>query len=660
MRQFNTLVGFLASKSSNPTTDSTVEFKGYSVIGDGGAATWQHNGVTGQTPSQSPIQLGDSLLNDADGNQWSMTLSNDFEFELFADIGTSTIGNVGQRLICRERANAEYILQPTTYLPLAGDATLASGLFAELQVTTDGWHIEHFGAIESTLSTAAIKDAIDRADKSTITGRAVSYWFNEEFIFSKDSSGIVCPSGVMTLFNTSLTERSVTFSPSNPELGEGISKCQFKGVRLGRSVGSSGAVALSLHSVDQFEIDSFYSLASHTALEIKGISLSNFSNLFLFAGNNIDYLPDSSLITYAGFPLMAGGFTPAFTTNVNNMIASGDFKCDHIFNIEAADGFEITCGYLASPFTSHFNLEPLEVAEGIGSLLVNSVYLDGINTATGSLSAITIPSHVGSFINTIKFSDCKLGNFQSDIVLVNGKVTNFELNGTTLRSSNGKGLMVNSDAASTVKVIGGDIGFCTEAVDIRTIKSFSIVGSSINNCDTGVKLVNTEKAVVDDLTFDSVTTELDISNVPVLSGGSCVSDANGVVDVNSGTFTPTLRINFATTGLVYTVQDGTYVRNGNVVTIQARVVLSSKGTETGAITIQNLPFAIAKFTTMNTYFNSITAGSGDNFIQSRSSAEPSPTLNIRTINASGSAVEFTEADITDTTEVVISGSYITT
>ena len=73
MRQFNTLTGFLLSKSSNPTTDDTVEFQGYSVIGDGGGATWQHNGVTGQTPSQSPAQLGDALLNDGNGNQWELT-----------------------------------------------------------------------------------------------------------------------------------------------------------------------------------------------------------------------------------------------------------------------------------------------------------------------------------------------------------------------------------------------------------------------------------------------------------------------------------------------------------------------------------------------------------------------------------------------------------
>jgi len=71
MRPFNTLTGFLLSKSSNPTTDDTVEFQGYDTVGVG-ASKWQHNGITGQTPSQSPSQLGDALLNDGNGNQWAL------------------------------------------------------------------------------------------------------------------------------------------------------------------------------------------------------------------------------------------------------------------------------------------------------------------------------------------------------------------------------------------------------------------------------------------------------------------------------------------------------------------------------------------------------------------------------------------------------------
>ncbi len=133
MRQFNTTVGAIASKSSNPQSGDLISTEGFTAIGDGGGAQWLFNGVTGQTPSQTPAQLGDALLNDASGNQWGMVLSNDFEFETFADLESSTIGNIGQKLICRERDNAEYILKPLSYSALPGDVTISNGLVGELQ-----------------------------------------------------------------------------------------------------------------------------------------------------------------------------------------------------------------------------------------------------------------------------------------------------------------------------------------------------------------------------------------------------------------------------------------------------------------------------------------------------------------------------------------------
>lgn len=74
MRQFNTLTGFLLSKSSNPTINDTVKLEGYSDKGDGGGALWKHNGVTGQAASKSPTDLSSNLLNDASGNQWAIVV----------------------------------------------------------------------------------------------------------------------------------------------------------------------------------------------------------------------------------------------------------------------------------------------------------------------------------------------------------------------------------------------------------------------------------------------------------------------------------------------------------------------------------------------------------------------------------------------------------
>lgn len=60
----------LINSSATYSAGYLLTASGFLSAGDGGAAQWQFNGETGQTPSQSPAQLGDALLNDANGNQW--------------------------------------------------------------------------------------------------------------------------------------------------------------------------------------------------------------------------------------------------------------------------------------------------------------------------------------------------------------------------------------------------------------------------------------------------------------------------------------------------------------------------------------------------------------------------------------------------------------
>ena len=61
------LIGSVAVYASNIVIDTS----GFLTSGSGGGQ-WKQNGVTGRTPSQSPIQLGSGLLNDGNGNQWSL------------------------------------------------------------------------------------------------------------------------------------------------------------------------------------------------------------------------------------------------------------------------------------------------------------------------------------------------------------------------------------------------------------------------------------------------------------------------------------------------------------------------------------------------------------------------------------------------------------
>jgi len=59
----------LIALDSASSVGDVIDTTGYSVAGDGGGGQWVSVAATGAA-SQSPSQLGDALLNDANGNQW--------------------------------------------------------------------------------------------------------------------------------------------------------------------------------------------------------------------------------------------------------------------------------------------------------------------------------------------------------------------------------------------------------------------------------------------------------------------------------------------------------------------------------------------------------------------------------------------------------------
>lgn len=71
------------------------------------------------------------------------------------------------------------------------------------------------------------------------------------------------------------------------------------------------------------------------------------------------------------------------------------------------------------------------------------------------------------------------------------------------------------------------------------------------------------------------------------------ANANTLDDYEEGTFTPSLTFGGAAVGMTYGTQAGSYTKIGNLVTVQIRLVLTAKGSSTGAAIITGLPFASA-------------------------------------------------------------------
>jgi hypothetical protein len=64
-------------------------------------------------------------------------------------------------------------------------------------------------------------------------------------------------------------------------------------------------------------------------------------------------------------------------------------------------------------------------------------------------------------------------------------------------------------------------------------------------------------------------------------------------DYEEGTFTPVLNFAGGTTGITYTTQAGRYTKIGRIVSVSIYILLSSKGSSTGAAGISGLPFTAA-------------------------------------------------------------------
>jgi hypothetical protein len=74
---------------------------------------------------------------------------------------------------------------------------------------------------------------------------------------------------------------------------------------------------------------------------------------------------------------------------------------------------------------------------------------------------------------------------------------------------------------------------------------------------------------------------------------SASNDANTLDDYEEGTWTP--RIEFGSggvTGITYNTRTGYYVKIGSFVCYQGIITLSNKGSSTGAVTIQGMPFSL--------------------------------------------------------------------
>lgn len=144
-----------------------------------------------------------------------------------------------------------------------------------------------------------------------------------------------------------------------------------------------------------------------------------------------------------------------------------------------------------------------------------------------------------------------------------------------------------------------------------------------------------------------VVVHLNGGNRAILTAGATKESPVVEYEYQREAFNPMLLIGGSSIGITYSARSGVWVKNGNTVTVDFTLTLSSKGALTGNLTIGNLPFSVPANTggIVTTYagmvngpFNLATAIASDTSIP------------IRRLAASGSVIA-TNSEITDTTQI---------
>lgn len=131
---------------------------------------------------------------------------------------------------------------------------------------------------------------------------------------------------------------------------------------------------------------------------------------------------------------------------------------------------------------------------------------------------------------------------------------------------------------------------------------------------------------------------------------------NPSLDYQENTFTPGISFGGGATGVTYGTRSGAYTKIGNRILYDLDLPLTNKGSSTGQLLITGLPITAGSVAAPACLFVSgLTSGVGDTMLIAVPLAS-STTIALYKVSAGG-LVALTEADVTNTFEIYLSGHY---
>ena len=173
-------------------------------------------------------------------------------------------------------------------------------------------------------------------------------------------------------------------------------------------------------------------------------------------------------------------------------------------------------------------------------------------------------------------------------------------------------------------------------------------GGNVNLLSTASTAVVTNKTFGSDILFNNTA-------LGIVLGNTSNADANTLDDYEEGTWTPALDFGGGTTGIAYATnyQYGSYTKIGNVVHCHGMIILSNKGSSTGAAYIGGIPFstpdALARNRTGSMLIRNVSFANQYDFNIARNSASATLTE----VTEGGTSSNLTNANFANNSQVIL-------
>lgn len=545
-----------------------------------------------------------------------------------------------------------------------------------------------------TDDTAAIQSCIDANPGKIIYFPRATYKIAGTLTVSSDSTWLVGDNANINQYTANVD--SILFKPTTAGTTSAfLNQVRVSGLRVNH-VSSVAAVAtqgagIRFLQCNGYNLDNVVVNDAFEGIVLQGGQLGSLSSFAIFAAAGSYSGVGTSLLSLKQAPVGAG-WQSCFTVRLSDFHMSATLLRESCILVANVDGLDIENCYVANAKTALIKFAAERDNSYIAAVAING-YLDCVGSGKTTYG-IYIPAdaYTNSWVYHVKVGPgTTIGNTDfTGILARKAELVDLHLEGVSIINTGQWAVDAECSNSNTDVVITG-CAFNSNGIDnasgtlrLNTCRSFTVVGNKLAGTkQVGLLLGGTFSRSCTVAGNNNITNAADIdysaatfsSNFTMAGNSSQFvgfsaqswcgtrlanidsSDPRVMDHYLEGTFTPGITFGGAAVGVTYGAQTGSYTREGNRVKFTIVITLTSKGSSTGALLVTGLPVTVNDVgsPSCSLYATALTAGVGDTMLMA-SPANAGTTIRLYKM-AGGVATQLTDADLTGTSDIRLTGEY---